>query len=166
MAGKKIYQKDQQFAEKFLDSHLTSRENLTEKQWEIIVNHFRNKRNIRVGLPIILFSAVFFTWLTIWSFQRTNNLIAQVVPDEVIYVSKAGTETSIAIEPESIKEYLESLKKSSSQITIGLTLATLMFTTFICHFVFRKHKLKVIEAVIECKEESKVTDENKASSSQ
>ena len=43
MAGKKIYQKDQQFAEKFLDSHLTSRENLTEKQWEIIVNYFRNK---------------------------------------------------------------------------------------------------------------------------
>jgi len=166
MAGKKIYQKDQQAAEKFLDSHLTSRENLTEKQWEIIVNHFRNKRNIRVGLPIILFSAVFFTWLTIWSFQRTNNLIAQVVPYEVIYVSKAGTETSIAFEPESIKAYLESLKKSSSQITIGLTLATFMFTAFICHFVFRKNKLQLIEAVIECKEESKVTNENKASSSQ
>ena len=166
MAGKKIYQKDQQAAEKFLDSHLTSRENLTEKQWEIIVNHFRNKRNIRVGLPIILLSAVFHTWLAIWAFQRTNNLISQVVPNEVIYVSKAGTETPIAIKPESIKEYLESLKKSSSQSTAGLIIATLMFTAFICYFVFRKHKLKVIEAVIERKEESKVTDENKASSSQ
>jgi len=163
MTGKKIYQKDQQAAEKFLSSHRTSREKLTEKQWEIIVNYFRNKRNIRVGLPIILFSAVFYTWLAIWAFQRTNNLIAQVVPNEVIYVSKAGTETPIAIKPESIKEYLESLKKSSSQNTAGLILATLMFTAFICYFVFRKHKLKFIEAVIECEEESKLTVEDKAS---
>jgi hypothetical protein len=164
MTKKKIYQKDQQSAEKFLASYGTSREKLTEKQWEIVVNHFRNKRNTRVAIPLFLLLSVFFIWLTIWSFQRTNNLIVQVVPDEVIYVSKAGTETPIAIKPESIKTYLESLKKHSTQITIGLIFAPFTFTMFICLSVFKKHKLKVIEAIIECKEESKVTNKENISS--
>ena len=155
MAGRKIYRKDQQAAEKFLSLHRTSREKLTEKQWDIVVNHFRYQRNIRVVLPMLLFFAVFFTWLSIWSFQRTHNLLVQVIPDQVVYVSKAATESSIAIEPEDIKAYLERLKKSSYNSASGLILTTVMFTAFVCHFVFRKHRLKVIEAIIEFKEEPK-----------
>lgn len=149
--GRKISPKIQHATEEFLATLGSSPQQLTEKQWEVVVNHIKYQRTIKVVLPMILLFAVFYTWLTIWAFQRTNNLIDRAVPDEVIYVSKAGTETSIPFEPDQIKTYLESLKKSSFHSAAGVFFAPFFFTIFVCYFLFRKHKVKVIQAVVERK---------------
>ncbi len=160
MTKRKVSQKVQQATEKYLASLKSSREQLTDKQWEVLINHIKCQQIFKWAIPFFLLPlAVFHTCLTIWSFHRTNELIKLVVPDEVVYVSRASDQTPTSLEPDRIKTYLQRLKKFSFHSAVGLINATLLFMVVILRVVYKKHRLKIIEAVIERKEEPKVTSQ-------
>lgn len=157
--GRKISKKVQQAAEKYLASYDSSREQLTDKQWEVVVNHVKSQRFIKVKLAIILSVAVFEACLFVWAWRLTDELIAKVVPDKTMYVIDGETQDPIDLAPNDIKTYLQKLSNISFDAGATFSLAILLFAGVAVAFAFRKRRLKMIEAVIERKKESKVASE-------
>ena len=164
MAKKKISPKVQHAAEKYLASLGSSREQLTDKQWEVFVNYVKVQRSFKTCMPIILLLAIICAYFTFFGFQKTNKLITRVVPDEVIYVTKEASESPISLEPDIIKGYLERVRDLSFD-TAGLFMITvMMLNVFVLRLIFKKHRLKAIEALVQRKQEPVPPPDNLRSS--
>jgi len=156
MSKKKVSHKLQQGCEKYLASLGSSRDQLTEIQWEVLVNNVGVEQTFRWAIPFfILPFALFHICLTVWSVHRTNELVNLAVPNEAVYVSKTKGGLSTLLAPDQIKTYLVQLKKSSFNTCAGLVNSILFSMIVIFRFVLRKHRLKVIEAVIVRKQDLK-----------
>jgi membrane-associated protease RseP (regulator of RpoE activity) len=86
MSKKKISPKVHQSAERYLASLDSSRELLTNEQWDIIVNYVKAQR---MKVPILLILGVIQLCLAFIYFQRTNKYIASIIPLTQDYIKKS-----------------------------------------------------------------------------
>ena len=151
--SKKISPKLQQAAEKYLLTLGSSRQYLTDKQWEIFLRHFKVERQLRWMTPFILLPfAIIMTFITFIAFRRANQTISSLVPDEVVYVRKANEETPVAIKPDQIKAYLNYIQKGAWLSGAGLANSTLLFTVIVLSIILKGHRRKCIEALVDRKD--------------
>ncbi|MHC4157967.1 MAG: hypothetical protein ACYSSO_02705 [Planctomycetota bacterium] len=100
MTRKKISQKIQQAAEKYLASHGSSREQLTDKQWEVFANYVKSRRMVVLFVTLSLAISIFNAYLSLLAFQLGNQGVSSMIPSEaerVIFISKAGEEISSSV---------------------------------------------------------------------
>ena len=155
MTKKEVSPKVQQAAEKYLGSLGYSRTDLTDKQWEIIINYVKTQRMV---VPFLLVFGVVSACLGFLFLQSAKSYIAYVVPKEVIFISKAGQEPFISLKPDDIKEYID-------YFTHGYFMAGYLFmlTVFLFIFIFvnipltRRENKRMFEAFIPHKQEPKTT---------
>ncbi len=153
MGKRKISKKVEQAAEKYLGSLGSSRTDLTNKQWEIIANYVKTER---MKVPILLVFGVIFACLGFLYLQRAKSHIAYVVPDEVIFISKAGQEPSIPLKPDDIKEHIDYFTHGYF-MTGSLFILTVFFFTFVFITIplTRRGNKRMFEAFISHRQKSK-----------
>ena len=151
MAKKKISKKVQQAAEKYLASLDSSREQLTDKQWEVFINYIKTERNFKMFMPILFLLMIVMACCTIHAFKFTNKSINKIVPDEVVYVRKATDESTISLEPSQIEEHLEWIRDLSSNTALLFMGTVLIATVFFIRIFFKKYRLKSVEALVQRK---------------
>jgi hypothetical protein len=92
MFKRKISKKAQKAAEKYLHSLGSSREQLTDKQWNVVANYSKKQRLI---VPSLLLCGVLSAGLSFWTFQLSNKAVSSIIPSEttkVVFVFKANEE--------------------------------------------------------------------------
>jgi hypothetical protein len=149
MWEKQVSPKIQKAAEEYLTSLNSSRQYLTDKQWELLVNYIKTERQFRYVAPFILAMGVILICLAIFYFRTTNECITSAVPKNVVYVTNEPSQNSITLTPEHIKSYLEYLREGSSNFAINVLCAVYLFLVIITGLVTRKQKRKYIEALVE-----------------
>jgi hypothetical protein len=149
MPKKDIHPKLRKTAEEYLASLNSSQEQLTDKQWEILINHIKVEHQFKWVTPCILVLGLLLACLSIFSFIRASDCITSAVPENTIYVITEPDRNPITLEPEYIRNYLEYLRKMSWNSAAGLVNATLLFVVVTMRFVLSKHRRKYIEALVE-----------------
>lgn len=151
MAKKKISKKVQQAAEKYLDSLGSSREQLTDKQWEATVNYVKSRQIAKVAIIFLLVFGVINACLSFWTFQLGRKGAASIVPNEagqVIFVSKAG-EKSMPINVNDIKNYMKAVAELYWQCGSCFVLATVFFAWVLISIpLTRRANRKMFEALV------------------
>jgi hypothetical protein len=147
MFKRKISKKAQKAAEKYLNSLGSSREQLTDKQWNAVVNYVKRQRP-RIPIFIFLILSLIMAGLSFWAFQSGSKLISIATPSEtieVIFVSEAGEES---VEASDFSCYIRSVAKSYWHCGNAYALTLLnLFALFI--FCFYRHtQRKTLEAFI------------------
>lgn len=155
MAKKKISPKVQKAAKKYLVSLGSSREQLTDKQWQIIANYMKTERK---KVPILLVFGVVWACMCFLCFRYAKNHIARIVPNEVVFVSKADKESTITLKPDDIKEHIDYLRDAYFNAGSLFVLTVFMFTSvFITIPLMRRANRKMLEAFIPRRQEPQTT---------
>lgn len=152
MWKKQVSPKIQKAAEEYLASLNSSRERLTDAQWEVFVNHVKTERQFRWAIPFILVMGTLLACMTVFFFHKTSEYITYAVPEHVVYVTTEFKKSPLEISPERIRGYLEDLS-SVSGYSIGCLLnTTLFFMIIVIRFITRKQRRRYIEALVMRKE--------------
>lgn len=94
MARKKISPKVQQATEKYLASLGSSREKLTQEQWEIIANHIRLQRITKLIVVILLIGVVInLLFACIW-LKMCHESMETLISEKFSYINKFKEELS------------------------------------------------------------------------
>ena len=154
MTRKKISPKIQQAAEKYLGSLGSSRTDLTDKQWEIVVNHVKTQR---MRVPILLVFGIIFAGLSLWAFWLGKKGMDSIMPNEtslVTFVSKAG-DKSVSLNPDDMKNYIKAVTELYWQCGLSFTLAISFFVfAFITIPLTRRGNKRIFEAFIPHRQET------------
>ena len=157
MAKKKISKKVQQAAEKYLDSLGSSREQLSDKQWEVFANYVKSRRMVVLIVTLSLGVGIFSARFSLRAFQRGNEEIASLIPEEVqkvVFVSKAGEEISTLV-PGIIKLDVKNAAWAYWQSAAGLTVAAFVFLQLLIYILLdRRNMKKTVEAFIPRKQKT------------
>jgi len=164
MAKKKISPKVQEATEKYLTSLGSSKEQLTEKQWEIVTNYVKSRRVAKLTITFFLIAGIFNAGLCYWAFHLGKHAINSMIPSEtaqVTYVSKNG-EKSIPLTPASITDYMKAAANLYWSAGSSFVLAVFFFSWFIIAPLLRRSNRKMLEAFIpHITEEPKATTPDK-----
>jgi len=130
MAAKKISPKVQQATEKYLASLGSSRDQLTEKQWQTIANYIRAQR---MKVLFFLIFGIIFACVSFWAYQLGNKGATLTIPneaDEVIFVSKADAASTEPLKAEHIRNCVQRVGALQwrSGMTFTIALYFLVFT--------------------------------------
>jgi hypothetical protein len=149
--GRKISPKIQLAAEKYLTSLGSSREQLTDKQWEIIANYVKTRR---MKVPILLTGGIFCACMGFLYSWYAKNHIANILPDEAVFVSKANKESAITLKPDDIKEHIDYLTHAYFMAGSLFILTVFMLgAVSICIPLMRRGNRKMLKAFIPRKQE-------------
>ena len=161
---KKISPKVQLAAEKYLASLGSSKEQLTDKQWEIVVNYMKFRRTANLTIIGSLLFGVFIACSSFWALNCGKKAIDSIVPNdtrEIVFISKPG-ETSIPVSPDYMKNYIKAVAKMYWHHGAEFVLAMWLFGLAAVSISLRRDKQKMLEAFIPRSGETKITSlENK-----
>jgi hypothetical protein len=163
MAKRKISQKTQQTAEKYLVSLGSSREQLSDKQWEVFANYVKSRRMLVLIVTLSLGAGIFSGRFSLRAFQRGNEEIALLIPEEVqkvVFVSKAGEEISTLV-PGIIKLDAKNAALAYWRSAAGLTVAAFFFLQLLLYILLdRRNMKKTVEAFIPREQKPEITSED------
>jgi len=156
MAKKKISLKVQQTAEKYLASLGSSREQLTDKQWETVANYVKSRPIAKLAIIFLLIFGVINACLSFWTFQLGKKGMVSIMPNEtgqVIFVSKAG-EKSASLSRDYMNNYIKTVTDLYWQCGSSFTLAISLFALVLIAVPFTSRaNRKLLEALIPRKQE-------------
>lgn len=150
MAGKKISPKVQLAAEEFLASIGSSREQLTERQWEAVARAVKGLKTAKIAIAALLVFGAVCAGLSFWGFSLGSRMITSAVPEgtkEIVFISEAGEESR----PESadyMKCYIRAAARISWQHGTQLGLAAAFCYTAIIGAMSRRDKRKLLQALL------------------
>lgn len=148
MSKKKISPKIQQAAEKYLASLGSSREQLTDKQWETLAAHIKLQRNRKIGRIVFLLFGIIFASLTVWVFCITKERIQFYVPDDTISIQMYGQEPVISLEPEQIENIIKGYVDLGSGIARLFDFTLLNFAFFGLSWLINREHNKILRVFI------------------
>ncbi len=150
MANKRISERVRRATEKYLSSLGTSREKLTEKQWKFIADHIKRTR---MSVLLLLAFGVICVCLSIWNY-RLKREYANIVPDEVVFVYRAGTESAMPLTPGVIENYIDLLTNVAFRMgTLYVITCFMFFSAFLLIPLERRGFRKILKAFIRLEEE-------------
>lgn len=163
--AKKISPKIQQAAEKYLDSLGSSREQLTEKQWEVVIGYVKYRRTSKQAVVTLLVFGTILACLALLAFQHSKKGVTSVIPkevDKVVFIYKTNGESSKSLRPDDIRNYIRATAKLSWHTGSSFVLAIFMFGfAFIIIPLLRRRNRKMLEAFIQHKQETETSSPDK-----
>jgi hypothetical protein len=164
MVTKKISPKVQLAAEKYLALLGSSKEQLTDRQWQVVINYVKSQSVAKLAITFLLIFCILTAYLSFWAFKLGQKGINSIVPNqtaEIILISKSG-EKSQPIKPDEMKNYTKAIAKLYWHHGAEFVMAMFMLSLVILSFVERRAKRKMLEAFIPRAGESQTTSpENK-----
>ena len=92
MAKRKISKKVEQAAEKYLASLGSSRDHLTETQWEIVARHVKTRKAQKIGIPLFILFGVLSIFTSLYWLKLGQKATTLIIPNEVNRESIANKE--------------------------------------------------------------------------
>jgi len=134
MAKKTISLNVQQAAEQYLASLNSSRDQLTDEQWNTVATYIKKQRIRKRAQFVLILIVIIFASLTVWGFCIINKRIQLYVPDGIVSVKKEGSESAMTIEPEEIENIIKWYVGIGSSIArcFDMTIFCLGFLTVSC----------------------------------
>ena len=143
MAKKTISLNIQQSAERYLASLNSSRERLTDEQWETVTTHVKLQRNRKIARVVFLLVVIIFASLTIWGFCIINKRIQLYVPNGIISVTEEGSESAITLKPEEIECVISGYVRIGSIITRCFDCTVLFLFFFVITWIEERQRNKI-----------------------
>ena len=169
MAEKKTSEKVLAAGEKYLTSLGSSREQLTDKQWGVVVKYVKGQRITKLCVAFFLIVGLICADLSLRAFRLGSKGLASVIPNEVaeiILVFKAGEE-SMLLKPDDVKDYINAAAGSYWLCGACFVLAVSSFAlAFISLPLGRRLYKKMFEGLIPRKGELETTCEKNSPSPQ
>jgi hypothetical protein len=154
MANKRIPERVRRTTDKYLSSLDTSRGKLTERQWEFIAGHIKRTR---MSVLLLLAFGVICVCLSIWNY-RLKREYANIVPDEVVFVYRAGSESATPLSPGAIENYIGLLTKIAFRMgTLYVITCFMFFSAFLLIPLERRGFRKILKAFVRLEEEPGVS---------
>ena len=159
MAKTNVSGKIQQAADKYLGSLDSSRDQLTDEQWRIVVAYIKLRRTYKPQLVFLLLLSVIWAVSAFWYLYYISKLVAVVVPHETIFVSKAVDEPTIPLDPDDIQEFIDNAAKAYFG-TGAATIAALLFFSYVVAIpIHTRHRRKILESFIPRSQQHKAPSE-------
>ena len=112
--------------EKYVTTLGIKREELTEEQWNLMVKYVEVRR---IGVPFLLFFAVFSIGMTFVFLHLGNKYYTKVIPHQTVKISFEDQKEPIALSPEEIRQYLNYVI-NRYMVAFGQFLLSVSFLTF------------------------------------
>jgi len=90
-------------AEKYIASVGRKREELTEEQWNLMVNYVKTRR---LGLPLLIFCGLICAVFTLVFYHLGQGFVEELLPHQVVKISFDDQRESISISPEEMRRHL------------------------------------------------------------
>lgn len=103
MWKKRVSPKVLKATEKYLTSIGRKREELTEEQWNFMVDYIKKRCLI---VPILIFFVLFCTVMTYLYWHQGHKYYTKVIPHQTVKISFDDQRESITLSPEEIRRYL------------------------------------------------------------
>ena len=169
MAKKKISEKVLAAGEKYLTSLGSSREQLTDKQWGVVVKYVKGQRITKLCVAFFLIVGLICADLSLRAFRLGSKGLSSVIPNEVteiIFVFKAGEE-SMPLKPDDVKDYINAAAWSYWLCGACFVLAVSFFASVLISLPLgRRLYKKMFEGLIPRKQELETTCEKNSPSPQ
>jgi len=158
MAKKKISPKIQEATEKYLASLGSTREKLTDKQWEIIANHIKRQRATKLIVAILLICVVIsFLFACVW-LKMCHESIETLISEKFSYINEFKEELSSPLQLYLIKlGIVGGLVVPSFALGSKLVIILFFLLSAITYPFDMRREKRTIEAFIPPTQEAKTT---------
>ena len=148
MTKKNVSDKVRRAADQYLASLDSSRDQLTDRQWGIVVSYIKLRRTYKPQLVFLLLLSLIWAVSAFWYLHYISKLVAVVVPQETIFVSKSLDEPNIPLDPDDIKHFMNNAAKAYYGAGVATIAAILFFSYVVAIPVHVLHRRKILESFI------------------
>lgn len=151
--AKKISPEIQHAAEKYLATLGSSRQQLTDEQWRVVIKHIKNRRMRGLCMFIFLCLAVLLLWLGFRAYRSAHYFLPEVLPVESVRIYQGDSETLVEPQVQEIQNYINLSLKYGVKLGCYCLMGLLCLITPFDVWWRTRRMDKVLEAFILRKQE-------------
>jgi hypothetical protein len=114
--------------EKYIASLGRKREELTEEQWNLMLNYIKVRR---IAIPFLLFFAMFSIGMTFAYWHQGHKYYTKTIPHQSVKISFDDQKEPITLSPEEVRQYLNYVTNRYMVASCQFLLSIFFLTSFI-----------------------------------
>ena len=130
---------------KYITSLGRKREELTEEQWNLMLNYIKARR---IGIPFLLFFVVFWIGTTFTYWYQGHKYYTKIIPNQTVRISFDDQKEAVTFSPKEIQRYLSNVIHCYVMAFSGFLMAVMFLTYFIIILTIFKKSNRKAHAVL------------------
>lgn len=118
--------------EKYIASIGKRREELTEEQWNLMLNYIKGRR---ISIPLLIIVALILISSSFWYWHLGHKYFTNAIPSNSVTISFVDQQEPISLSPKEIKEYFNRVIQCYAMAWGGFLVVSMLLTFLICFVI-------------------------------